>query len=311
LPASAGFARALLGFVLWGCEPQAAPDPANRTTEAASNTFEAVDDAGRTLRLDRPAQRIISLLPAGSETIVALGAGDRLVARTDHDTEPQYSHLPSVGGGLTPSVEVMASLEPDLVIAWEEAGTARIRPRLEALGVEVFAVRTQDTAAIYANVARLGRLLGRDRAADSLAAAMRAELDAVRATVRGKPPLSVLYMISLDPPIVAGPNVFIGQLLEVAGGRNVFPEVSAPSPQVTLEEVVRRRPELIIVPSAEDRAAVVARLRGLAGWRELLAAEGTRVETIPIDLLHRPGPGITGATWALRDVIHRDGRVHE
>ncbi|MEX2570149.1 MAG: cobalamin-binding protein [Gemmatimonadota bacterium] len=291
----------LLGFAA-GCD--AAVDE-QVPLGGAPGGVEAVDDLGRTVRLDGPATRIVSLLPGATETLVALGAGDRLVARTDYDDDPALAHLPSVGGGLTPSIELLASLRPDLVVAWEEAGAARTRPRLEALGIPVFSVTTQDTAGIFANVERFGRLVGLPERADSLAAAMRSELDAVRASVAGRERPTVLYMIGLDPPMVAGRSVFIGEVLEVAGGRNVFADVSAPSPRVSLEEIVRRRPDLVLLPASGASSLPVERLRELPGWRDL--SQGTtRFEPLPADVLHRPGPSVVEAARVLRDVIHPD-----
>jgi iron complex transport system substrate-binding protein len=271
---------------------------------AAEGPVAVEDDAGRTVRLDRPAARVVSLLPATTETLLALGGEPLLVARTDFDDDPRVAHLPSVGGGLTPSIEVLASLRPDLVIAWEEAGTARVRPRLEELGIAVFAARTQDTTGVFANIRRLGHLIGRDAAADSLALAIRSELIGVRASVEGLPSPSVLYMVSLDPPMIASPTVFMGQLVEVAGGRSAFPEITAPSPQISLEEIVRRRPDVVILPRHGDERAVIERLRGSAGWRQLLEGGHTRFRTVPADTLSRPGPSIARAAWLLRDAIH-------
>ena len=266
---------------------------------------EAVDDAGRLVRLPAPATRVISLLPAVTETLVAMGATDKLVARTEYDVGP-LGHLPSIGGGLTPSLELLASLRPDLVIAWEESGLARVRPRLEELGIPVFAAQTQDTAGIYANIERLGRLVGRGEQADSLAAWMRAELAAVRASVADREAPEVLYLIGVDPPIVAGPNVFIGEILSLAGGRNAFPELREESPQMSLEEVVRRRPELVLFPSSGPGGTDAGRLRAAPGWSELARAGTTRFHALPAELLHRPGPSIVEAAWILRDAIHPD-----
>jgi ABC-type Fe3+-hydroxamate transport system substrate-binding protein len=276
---------------------------------ATATAVSAVDDAGRTVTLPRPATRVVSLLPAATETLLALGAQELLVARTEYDYDPRVAHLPSVGGGLTPSLEVLASLRPDLVLAWEEAGAARLRPRLEELGIAVFALRTQDITGIFDNIRRLGHLTGRDAAADSLAVAIRAELEAVRASVRGLPRPSVLYMVSLDPPMIASPRIFMGELIEVAGGRSVFPEVGAYSPQISLEEIVRRRPEVVVLPTEGDEHAVLERLRGSAGWRQLLASGETRFRTLPADTLNRPGPSIARAAWLLRDAIHGTSSV--
>lgn len=284
--------------------PAGGDDAMAAAPPVARADLEVVDDAGRTLHLDRPARRIVSLLPAATETLLRLGAGDRLVGRNDYDPAI-VAHLPSVGGGLTPSTERIAALEPDLVIVWEEAGGARIRPRLEQLGIPVFAARTVDTAGIYDNIRRFGVLLGAPAAADSLSGSMRNELAAVRSTVAAREPVRALYLVGFDPPIVAGPRVFIGELLELAGGRNVFGDLTVPSPQVSLEEVVRRRPEVVLIPTEDGEAALVARLGSAPGWRELVA-QGTRVEAVPSDLLHRPGPSIVDAAWAIRDALHPD-----
>lgn len=291
----------LLPALLAACGADAPAADEQRTEE---RPVSVVDDAGREVRLAAPAQRIVALLPSATETLIAIGAGDRLVARTDYDEGLGVDHLPSVGGGLTPSLELLASLRPDLVIAWEEAGGARIRPRLEELGIAVFAMRTEDTTAVFANLERFGRLTGRDAAADSAARAVRARFDAVRASVAALPSPTVLYMISTDPPIIAGPNVFIGQLIGVAGGRSAFPEIVARSPQTSLEEIVRRRPEVVLLPAGEDTLGAVARLRAMPGWRALLADGRTRVRTLPADVMHRPGPSIAEAVVLIRDAIH-------
>lgn len=285
--------------------PVQRPD-ASAAEAAATPALSVVDDAGRRVELTAPAQRIVSLVPSITETIAALGAADRIVGRTDYDDAPEFAAIPSVGGGLTPSLEAIAALRPDLVVAWEEAGTARIRPRLEEMGIRVFAAQTRDTADVYANIERLGRLLAVDAAADSVAAAVRADLDAVRRSVEGLDRPTVLYAIGLDPPIVAGPQVFIGEMLDIAGGRNVFADVAAPSPQVSVEEIVRRAPDVVVVPTESDQATVLERMRELAGWRELLGNGRSRVVTIPVDLLHRPGPAIGNAAMVLRDAIHGD-----
>lgn len=269
----------------------------------------AVDDAGRTVQLPRPARRIISLLPATTETLFALGAGDRVVARTVYDQGPEVEHLPSVGGGLDPSLEAMTALRPDLVIAWEAAGDAELRNRLEQLGIPVFAVRTQDTTDILSNIQRLGHLTGRDRVADSLATRIRAGLDSVRASVAGLPRPSVFYAVGINPPMDAGPGTFLAELIEVAGGRLAFADAETDwrrlSPQLSLEEIVRRQPELVIVPVAADAdPADVQRQLNRPGWRELEAVQGNGVRMVDRELLSRPGPSIVRAAWALRRAIH-------
>jgi iron complex transport system substrate-binding protein len=295
---------ALLGL-LWlaGCRGPAAGDALE--AGVARGEVAATDDAGREVRLARPARRVVSLLPAGTETLFALGAGAQVVGRTRYDTDPELAHLPSVGGGLDPSLEALVALRPDLVVAWESAGTASVRPRLEALGIPVFAIQTRDTAAILRNIRNLGHLTGRDAAADSLAGAVRARFDSVRATVPPGPRPSVLYVVSFDPPIVAGTDNFIAELISLAGGEPVRISGAARgvSPQVSLEELLRRQPDLVIVPVGVERGGTVRRLRTQPGWRELRAVREGRVATVPSDVMSRPGPSILESARLMRGAI--------
>lgn len=306
LKASRPLAALLALATLGACDaaPRSQESMTASTVADSSTILHVIDDAGRTLTLARPAARIISLLPAVTETLVAMGATDLLVGRTDYDIG--IDHLPSVGGGLTPSLEMIASLRPDLVVAWEESAGARIRPRLEELGIAVFAAQTRDTADIFFNIDRLGQLTGRVESADSLADWIRSEFEAVRASVAGRSSPRVLYLVGLDPPIVAGPNLFIGEVLEVAGGNNVFADVKDASPQMSLEEIVRRRPEVVLLPASGTAAASIDRLVASPGWSELYRSGGTRFEAMPPDVLHRPGPSIVDGAWLLRDAIHPD-----
>lgn len=291
----------LLALWLAGCgEPEA-----RAARPAASDSAVAVtDDAGRPVRLPRPARRIVSLIPSANETLLALGAGDRIVGRTRYDQEPALQGLPSVGGGLDPSLETLIALRPELVVAWEGERSRGLRPRLAEMGIPVFGLAADDTADVFRSIQQLGTLSGREHAADSLAASIRSELAALRASVRGRPAPSVFYVVWDDPPMTAGPNTFIGQLIEVAGGRNVFPDAPADWPNVSLEEVVRRQPDFVVFAKGEGDTRSLEALRSAPGWRELRAVREGRVIWIPARLMERPGPQIGRAARALRDALH-------
>ena len=273
----------------------------------ADSAVTLVDDAGRTVRLPRPARRVVSLIPSATEVLLALGAGDRLVGRTDFDHGPGVDSLPSVGGGMTPSIEAVAALRPDQVLGWETKGDQSTRRRLEELGIPVFAVEVDDTVGVFRTVASLGRLTGRAPAADSLAAGLRRELAEVRASVAGRPRPTVFFLVWNDPPMTAGAETFISQVLGVAGGRNVFADVAGEWPNVALEEIVRRQPDFVVLPLGEKGGAHdVDRLRGSPGWRELRAMREGRIVTIDSELMNRPGPRLGEAARTLRDRLHPD-----
>ena len=174
-----------------------------------------------------------------------------------------------------------------------------------SLGIPVYAAATRDTAAIYRTIAGLGLLLGRVPAADSLAGRIRAQLDSVRATVPPGPRPGVLYVVAADPPMIAGLDNFISELIEVAGGEPVAiaGDRKGISPQVSLEELVRRQPEIVILPVGEDPAVDLGRLRGAPGWRDLAAIREGRAAEVPALLVNRPGPSIGEMAKVLREAI--------
>lgn len=270
----------------------------------ASTAVRVVDDAGETVRLERPARRIVSLIPSATDLLVAIGARGQVAGRTDFDKDPAVASLPSVGGGLDPSLETLAALRPDLVLTWESSADGALRTRLRELGIPAYAVSANDTADVFRTLANLGTLAGRRPSADSAAAAIRAELEAVRRSVAGRPAPGVLYVGWVDPPMVAGSTSFIADLIRVAGGRPLFEDVRQEWPQVSLEEIVSRRPEVVVIPTGEGAQFSAAALRGLPGWRELGAFRAGRVHEVPVEVVNRPGPRLGEAARLLRDAIH-------
>ncbi|HET8655343.1 MAG TPA: helical backbone metal receptor [Longimicrobiaceae bacterium] len=295
----------LLAALLTGCGDSSGRARVSSRRGGQPDTVVATDDAGRVVRLRHPARRVVSLLPAGTEMLFALGAGDRVVGRTRYDVEPRVAGLPSVGGGLDPSLEALVSLHPELVIAFETAGASRIGPRIEALGIPVFAIRTEDTTDIYRDLRDLGHLVGRDSAAAAVLSHIRAKLDSVRASVPPGPRPSVVYVASLDPPVVAGERTFVSQLLGVAGAEPLRGLGSALWPQLSPEVLVHRQPDVVMLPVGADPASTVAGLRSAPGWRELRAVREGRIATVPADLADRPGPRIGDTAAAMRDAIRR------
>ena len=249
-------------------------------------------------------QRIVSLIPSATETIMALGAGDRLVARTDYDTDPALAHLPSVGGGLTPSLEYLATLRPDLVVAWPDNMSRSISTRLADLGVELYMPQAQSLADIYRTTNDLGRLLGLEMRADSLNRSIRQGLEELRAAVAGRQRPSAFYVVWHEPPTTAGSGTYIDELLEIVGARNLFADAPALWPQLSLEEIVRRQPDVLIFPRGEGQMPELEQLRTTVGWRELRAVQDGEVIEVDAFLFNRPGPRVVEAARQLAIILH-------
>lgn len=285
------------------CRGSAARDTASAQGSRAT-AIEVTDEDGRVVRLDAPARRVISLIPSATETLIALGATDRIVGRTRYDVAPEIAAIPSVGGTSDPSIETIVGLRPDLVIDWDADKRQVTRAKLVALGVRVFTIRAQDTSDVFRGITNLARLTGRDSAGTVLATSIRAEFDDVRRSVAGLKTPSVFYVVFNDPPMTAGPATFIGELIGLAGGRSIFADAQQLWPNVSMEEIVRRQPDVLVVPVGEFKTNTLEQLRARPGWRDLNAVRDGRVVTVPADLLSRPSASIGKAARVLRAAFH-------
>jgi iron complex transport system substrate-binding protein len=298
----------VLAFACDGGPARDADSAAQSAPGFGTRSISVTDDAGRVITLARPARRVISMIPAQTEIVKILGGVDRLVARTQWDTDPALAHLPSTGNALTPSVEWLAAQRPDLVIAWPDNDARNVIDRLIPLGIPVYSSRVESLDGITAMIRRLGTLLGEEARADSLIESIDAQLNTVRRSVAGLPRPTVLYALSVDPPMAAGVGTFVSEVVAMAGGTNVFADLSQLWPQVSLEEIVRRQPDVILLPVGESESGSAADLRTLPGWRELRAVRNGRVYEIDAILFHRPGATVGEAARVTAALLHGGAR---
>jgi iron complex transport system substrate-binding protein len=260
--------------------------------------------ADKAAAVERVPQRIVSLIPSATEIIVALGAAERLVARSDYDVDPALAHLPSVGPGLTPSLEQLTVLQPDLVVAWPDNPSRSVIRRLSELGVEIYTPQVQTLADIERTVGELGRILGTEPAAKSLVTSIEAELDALRTAVAARERPTVFYVVWYDPPTTTGSGTYIHELIEIAGGRNVFEDAPGLWPRVSLEEVVRRQPDVVLLSQTEENPIDIELLSSAVGWRELRAVRDGKVVPVDANLFNRPGPRVAETARRLAQLLH-------
>ena len=276
----------------------------NRKPAAARASITLTDDAGRTVQLAAPAKRVISLVPSVTETIIALGAGSRIVARTEYDRDTSLAAVPLVGRGLSPSVEAMIALQPDLVVVWASDKRGDLRGQLEKANIPVLALEVQDTTDAYRVVRLMGTALARRAAGDSLLYRLRESLRETRSIASQRSRRRVFYVVYNDPPMTTGPGTFIDQLLDIAGADNVFRDATSQWPTVSLEEVVKRDPDIVVLPVGEMSAQVGERLRSTAGWRDLRAVKNGCIAVVDADLVNRPGTNVAVAARRLEVLLH-------
>lgn len=299
------FARALAAVALAAAS---APAPGAPGPPAPSDTIRLTDDLGRNLALPTPPDRIASLIPAATEILFALGAGERVSARSRFDDQPpEVRSLPSLGDAIRPSAERVLAHAPDVVLLFAGADNAGTIAEFDRLEIPTLAVRLNSLDDLRRVIGMLGRLVGRTGAADVLWAGIEAELEAVRRRTGSRPPRRVYYDVWYPPPITAGGGSYLDTLISLAGGRNVFADLPAPSPRVSLEAIVARDPELVLFPIGGDPAARHTPPVERPGWTAVGAVRQGEVRAVDADLVHRLGPRVGRAARALAEAIHPAG----
>lgn len=275
-------------------------------TSAIAQPITVRDGAGLTVTVKAPVRRVASLIGSTVDIIIGLGAADRVAARTRYDTSSAVRRAADMGGGLDPSVEVLISARPDLFIAWNGQAAAPVVSRMRALGVPVYLVNTSDTTAMFATITDIGALLGLTPKAASAANALRAELRAVQTQVRTRPRQKAVFVISRSPVIIAASKSYMAELLGVAGADNPFTDVAGEFPTLSLEALIARDPDVLIVGRRDGGGSQLARLRETAGWRDLRAVKRGAVIEVDGEQWGRPTLRV-GAL--VRDVAAQLGRL--
>ncbi len=248
------------------------------------------------------ARRVVVLAPSLTEIVYALGEGERVVgvcAQCDHPAAA--TRLPRVGGYLAPSVEAILALRPDLVLVVPSPGNREAVRAVERVGVRVLVTADRTLDDLWAAIAAVAAALGVPDRGAALTAGIRNELETVRARVAGAPIRRVLLVVGHRPLIVAGGGTLQDELVRIAGGVNVAADAGAAFPQVPLELVVARAPDVIVDAAMGTEAGG----RALFGALDTVpAVRQGRIVTLAPDALFRAGPRVGEAAALLAGAIH-------
>lgn len=265
---------------------------------------EVIDGVGRHVKIPAHPGRIISLAPSITEILFALGLQERVVGVTDFcDYPPEAKRKMKIGGMVNPSLEVITLLRPDLVLATTAGNRSETVVRLERLGIPVFVVNPKDLQGVFFSIEQIGQVTGRREGATLLVRRLRERVEQVTWRVAGLKRPRVLYVLWSDPLIVPGQETFLNDLIRRAGGESISTGTSIPYPLFSLEEVVARAPEVIIVSKGhgQDDQTLLRRWKDLP---TLPAVKAGRLYTIDGDLLNRPGPRIVDGLEVLARILH-------
>ena len=252
-------------------------------------------------------RRIVSLVPAATEILFALGAGDRIVGRTHWGVHPpEARQIPDVGDGIRPSLETVIARAPDLVILYDGESNRTTRERLARLGVPSLPLRHNTLADLRRNIVRLGEVVGCPAGGAVLADRIADGLASVSEATAGRRRVRAYYDAWAEPPITIGRGSFIDSLLTIAGATNAFGDLDAISPRVSLEAIIERNPERILVAVPREALGRVPDLSRRPGWERIPAVRNDRITTLDRDIVTRLGPRVVEAAWAMASGIHGD-----
>ncbi len=205
------------------------------------------DDSGRSLRLARPAERIVALAPHITEVLYSAGAGEKIVGTVDYsDYPPAARQIPRVGGYSRIDLEAVLALQPDLVIAWESGNNMAQVEKLRKLGIAVYISQPNNLSDVARQIERYGQLAGSEAIARPVAQDFRQRLAALQAAYQDKPKVRTFYQIWKTPLMTVGKTQIISDAIRLCGGENIFGSLPAMAPRVSLEAVVAANPEAII-----------------------------------------------------------------
>jgi iron complex transport system substrate-binding protein len=239
----------------------------------ASRTL--TDEMGRKVVVPDHPHRVICLMPTVTDTVFALGAGDDVVAISDYTKYPAAAlKKPSVGDLIKPSIETILSLHPDLVIGTQPKGPMEVTDQLERAGIPIFLVSPHGMAGIFNSIKSVGMALNRTPQADALIDRLQQRVDAVRARTKDLPAPRVFMPIWYDPITTIGKNAFITEVIEAAGGRSVTDDLTSEWPQISMEVVLERAPDAMLLVRGGKTTLQV--LQDRPGWSSMTAIKERR-----------------------------------
>lgn len=244
-------------------------------------------------------QRIISLGPSGTEIVASLGAIDRMVGRSNWDLWPDTVRaIPAIGDAIRPSVERIVALRPDLVVLYAAADNVAATTALRAAGIDVVSLRFDTIDEYFHALDSLGTRVGARARADSIAQALRRQLDTVREGARTATRVRVFIPVWEQPLMTVGAGSFLTELVTIAGGENIYADQQTPSLTVSFEDVVRRDPDVVLTGPIS-----AARLRASRQWQGLRAVREGRVLAFDTTLVSQPSSRLGEGAKSLADLF--------
>ncbi len=287
----------------------AAPAQAQQQTMGAA-TY--TDGLGRQVTLAQPAQRVVSLAPSNTEILFAIGAGAQVVGRDSFSDYPaEAKNVADIGGGLpTLNIEAIVAKQPDLVLASPLTAAEQITALTKA-GLTVYVLPNPASFDdLYANLETVGKLTGHGNEAASLVAGLKSRVAAItsKAATLSSRPMVYYELDATDPsaPYTSGPDTFVDLIIRSAGGENFGSNLKGQWVQVSVEELLARQPDLIVLGDSLYGGVTAEMVKARAGWDALNAVKEGKIFAFDDNLVSRPGPRLVDGLEAMAKLLHPD-----
>ncbi|MCM1129252.1 MAG: cobalamin-binding protein [Alistipes senegalensis] len=263
---------------------------------AWANAADMLDDDGRLVRFSFPARRIISAAPHITELLYEAGGGGHIAGVTGFsDFPPEARALSLVGDNRQINVERVLALKPDLLIAWRGGNPVRQIDQLQRMGIPVFYSNPKRMEDIPATLERFGTLVGQEARGREKARLWRLRLAQLKKLYAKRERLRVFYQVSERPLYTLNGSHIISEVIRICGGENVFSDLPALAPRISMEAVLEKDPDVIFISGSGGQA-------GGGFWRRfgmMAAVRQDNLFEVEADLMDRPGPRLIEGAAAL------------
>ena len=262
------------------------------------------DDAGQTVTLVKPAQRVVTLAPHVTELVFAAGGGARIVGTVSYSDFPAAAKsIPQVGDNRQIDIERVIAMKPDLIVVWLHGSAERQIEPLRALGIPLFYSEPRQLDDIADSILRLGRLLGSDQTAQAAAAELRLKLAKLKTQYQNRPPVRLFYQVWDKPLYTLNGQHIVSDAMRVCGGENIFANMTVAAPNISIEAVLQQDPEVILSGDQRNQSS-----GGVNLWKPYTTMTAVRrgnLFSLNGDLLSRSGPRMIDGAAALCEKIEQ------
>ena len=271
---------------------------------SAAGSIVVVDDNGQEVRLKHPTERIVSLAPNITEVLFHIGAGEQIVGADEYSNYPEAAkQITRVNNHAAANYELILSLQPDLVIAWQSGNGDKIIKPLRKLGIPVFVVETRKMEAIPHLFRRFGQLTGQGETAELRAEEFSQRLKTLRAAQTGKPMIRTFYQIWDEPLITLNGKHMISDVIALCGGQNIFADAAPLVPYVNIESLVAADPQMIVAGGSQE--AQPSWYSSWQQWQGISAVVNQQIYLIPSDLMQRHSERLLQGAEMMCDYMDR------